>query len=116
MSEEKPLTDKEKLLATLNQSPIAKSLTDKGITPDYLATLLQDELTATDVKIFQYKGQIVKSDPLPALEIRQRARIDAHKLMDHYPAERHQVDSNLTVEVIDYKNLGEKKEDPIPQK
>ena len=92
---------KEDILNSLN-SPIVKALNEVGITPSYLANKLKEEMNATQIKVFQHQGEIVESKALPALEIQQKARMDAHKLLDHYPVERHQVDSNIVFDVVNY--------------
>ncbi len=72
-------------------NPLVPCLEKKGITSDYLADKLKEELEANETKVFQYKGGIVEKSDLVAWEIRQRARIDAHKLLGHYPSEKHHV-------------------------
>jgi hypothetical protein len=91
---------KEDILNQLT-SPILKALDNEGITPSYLAKKLKKELNSTTVKVFQDKGIVIYSDPLPALDIQQRARIDCHKLMDHYPHEKVEVEGTI-FQVIDY--------------
>jgi hypothetical protein len=70
-------------------SPIISSLENRGITVDYLAGKLQEELEADETKSFQYKGAVIESKKKTAWEIRQRARIDAHKIRGDYPSEKH---------------------------
>jgi len=80
----------KKIYDSLGQ-PLVQCLDDKGITVEYLADKLQEELDASEVKTFQYKGEVIQSDPLVTWEIRQRARQDAHKLRGDYPSEKHQI-------------------------
>ena len=89
-----PKEMKQKLVDSL-ASPIVRTLDAHGITLDKLAKLLKKELSATEVKTYNDKGQIVYSDPLVAWDIRQRARQDAHKLRGDYPADEHKLSGNL---------------------
>ena len=63
-----------------------------GITDDYLAKKLKAELNAKDTEVFLPKNsrKPVYSKPMIAWDVRQKARMDAHKLKGHYPAEKHQ--------------------------
>ena len=72
---------------------ITEALQGQGITPEYLAKKLKRELNAKETKVFYDRktGEVVYSKKLVAWEIRQRARQDAHKLLGHYPATRHEV-------------------------
>jgi hypothetical protein len=65
----------------------------RGLTDDYLAKKLKAELNAKMPKVFLPKNsrKPVYTAPLILWEIRQKARMDAHKLKGHYPAEKHQV-------------------------
>lgn len=80
---------------------IKAALDHEGITLSYLAKLLKKELEAKQVKVFQHQGTIIKSEELEALDIRQKARQDAHKLRGDYPAEKHEVEGTV-FQVIDY--------------
>ena len=86
---------KEDVLDSL-ANPLIKALGDEGITPSYLAKLLKKELNARIEKPFLGKDGIVYSKKMKALDIQQKARIDAHKLLDHYPDERHRVTGEVT--------------------
>lgn len=101
MTQGKDKTDREKLLESIN-TPILKALDSEGITLSYLTKHLKKELKAKQIKVFSDKGKVIYSDPLDALEIQQRARQDAHKLRGDYPAEKHQIDGDLQVEIISY--------------
>jgi len=92
---------RQKMLDSIN-TPILKALDGEGITLSYLTKHLKKELKAKRVQVFNDKGQIIYSDPLDALEIQQRARQDAHKLRGDYPAEKHQIDGDLMVEIVNY--------------
>ena len=81
---------REELLESLDR-PIIRALDSEGITDELLAKKLKEELEANETKVFQYKGGIVEKSNLIAWEIRQRARMDAHKLLGHYPSEKHHV-------------------------
>lgn len=71
----------------------ASMMDRKGLTDDYLAKKLKAELNAKLTKVFLPKNsrKLVYSDPLINWDTRQKARMDAHKLKGHYPAEKHQV-------------------------
>ena len=58
--------------------PMHEALQSQGITALYLAKKLKKELNA---KLENGK---------PLWTIRQKARMDAHKLLAHYPAEKHE--------------------------
>jgi hypothetical protein len=104
-------SDRQKILDSIN-SPIIKALEGEGITPSYLAKLLKKELKAKQVKVFSNKsGDVIYSEPLEALDIQQKARQDAHKLLDHYPSERHQVEGEITIQVVNFSGQNVKKGD-----
>ena len=72
---------------------IEQALIDAGLTPEYLASRLIEELDATERKVFlsRWSQRLIYSKPLPAWTVRQHARQDAHRLLDHYPSERHEI-------------------------
>jgi len=76
-------------------------LDEGGITDEYLRKKLKKELNATEVKTYNYKGDILYSDPLVAWDIRQRARQDAHRLRGDYPAEEHEAKVQITFDYAD---------------
>jgi len=86
-----PVTHEEMIDAILR--PIEDALEGEGITPEYLAKKLKKELNAKEVKTFfdQKTGQVVYSKKMIAWQIRQKAREDVHKLLGHYPAEKHEL-------------------------
>lgn len=76
-----------------------------GITESYLAKKLKAELCAKETKPFKAKvnrpfdpqdltkgfvdvEEVIYSKPLTAWEVRQKARMDAHKLRGDYPPEK----------------------------
>jgi hypothetical protein len=75
------------VLNSLN-SQVIQAMDKSGITLDRLMDQLSDELQATEEKPFYDKKEkeVVYSKPLVAHDVRQRARIDAHKLRGDYPA------------------------------
>ena len=81
---------RKQVLDSLN-SPIVKALKREGHTPSALAKRLTAELNATEVKVFCHNGEVIVSDPLISWTVRQRARMDAHKLLNHYPPERQEI-------------------------
>ena len=70
---------------------IAAALEKHGITADLLADKLLEELNADKVFFFAHNGTVTDSREVADYTIRQRARMDAHALLDHYPATRHDV-------------------------
>ena len=85
-----------------NSNPFRDVLRFHGITDEFIARKLREELDATQVTAFKgtreatnvKTGVVVKrtkiyySKKLVAWDIRQKARIDAQKLLDLYPAEK----------------------------
>ena len=70
---------------------IAAALEKHGITADLLADKLLEELNADKVFFFSRDGIVTDEREVADYSIRQRARMDAHALLDHYPATRHDV-------------------------
>jgi hypothetical protein len=67
-------------------------LGEKGIDLNLLAEKLKEELDATHVRCFKPKNEdIAYSRELVDWPTRQKARQDAHQLLNHYPAKRHEV-------------------------
>ncbi len=64
---------------------VVSSLERHGITLDFLAEKLKRELCALETKVFSGKTGLIYSNPLIAWKVRQEARKDAHKLLNHYP-------------------------------
>ncbi len=77
------------------ESPVIAALEKEGITLSHLSKILHKELKAKEIKVFNDKGTIIYSDGVPALDIQQRARIDAHKLRGDYPAEEHRITGEM---------------------
>jgi hypothetical protein len=94
-----PQQMREKLLASLG-GPMTRSLDNIGITDEYLASKLKEEIDASLPKLFQSEGQVVESREVPVWDVRQRARQDAHKLRGDYPAERKHISVEGVVPVI----------------
>ena len=70
------------------------ALLREGINEKYLARKLKLELNANETKVYNPAGNIFKkgliySKPLTLWNVRQKAREDAQKLLDLYPAEKH---------------------------
>jgi hypothetical protein len=88
------------------------ALLREGITEKYLARKLKLELSAEEIKVFNPKGNqkkkgLIYSKPLKLWSIRQKAREDAQKLMDLYPAEKHEHEVSVTVEVVSFSEKNE---------
>jgi len=69
--------------------PFTEAMASQKITPQLLARKLKAELNAKETKFFQKDGLVVESRNVVAWDIRQKARIDAHKLRGDYPADKH---------------------------
>jgi len=65
------------------------------LTLDSLLNKLDEELEAHETKVFSGKEGLLYSDDMIAWPIRQKARMDAHKLRGDYPAEKSEVDVKL---------------------
>ena len=79
-----------------NAAPISGPdfLDQKGISMEYLAKKLKRELNAKEEKVFSSDTSGIRySKKMIAWAVRQKARMDAHKLRGDYPAE--QSDLNL---------------------
>ena len=74
-------------------APMGKAMSGAGITPDYLAERLKEELDANETKIFfdQRTGKLIYSKDLVCWKVRSEARKDSHKLLGHYPPERREL-------------------------
>lgn len=73
------------VLNSLNTQMI-QAMDKAGITLDRLMRQLSNELQAKEVKHFAYQGKVEDEREVIAHDVRQRARIDAHKLRGDYPA------------------------------
>jgi hypothetical protein len=65
------------------------------ITIDRLLDYLEKEFEACETKVFSGKDGLLYSEDMIAWNIRQKARMDAHKLRGDYPAEKSEVDLKL---------------------
>lgn len=85
-------------------SPFADAMGKIGINESYLAKKLKKELTAKETKFFQKDGEVIETRDVVAWDVRQRARIDSHKLFGHYPAEKveHDISGSLMAAVSAY--------------
>ncbi len=88
--------DPKAILDSLN-SPIQKAMEDKGITLGSLCEKLREELDACEVKTFNAQGVIIHSDPLIAWDVRQKARMDAHKLRGDYAPEKKEINAIMGI-------------------
>lgn len=78
-----------------------KVLENHGLTFDYLAKKLKRELNAKETKFFQKDGFVIEQHDVVAWDVRQRARIDAHKLRGDYPADKREHTHSITGSLID---------------
>ncbi len=91
---------KEEAIA-LVMAPFERAMSKIGIGPEYLAKKLKAELEAKEIKTFKASNKnfdeegkllsidekVIYSSPLVAWDVRQKGRMDAHKLRGDYPAE-----------------------------
>lgn len=78
-----------------NAAPISGPdfLDQKGISMEYLAKKLKRELNAKEQKVFSSETSGIRySAKMIAWHIRQKARMDAHKLRGDYPVEKSELD------------------------
>ncbi len=96
---------KDKVLEML-VAPMKSAFEKEGITPEYLAKKLKKELNAKKIETFKgtvvnvvpsddpdepdmiESDEVIYSKPMVAWDVRQKARQDAHKLLNHYPPEK----------------------------
>jgi hypothetical protein len=102
-----PVTKDEMIKGLM--APMVETFEAKGITKELLAEKLMDELEAGRVE--SYRAKVVKkvwnaekkrfedvmdttviySVPIPEWDVRQKARIDAHRLRGDYPPEEKRI-------------------------
>ena len=80
----------------LKGAAFSETLKRHGITDEYLAGKLKEELEAEETKFFADKGKVRDEKDVIAWGIRQKARMDAHKLKGDYPSEK--VEHTVTLE------------------
>lgn len=68
---------------------------EHGITADVLFAELKDELEATETKFFQNKGKVIEKKDVIAWATRQNALEKGLRLLDLYPAEKHEHSGNV---------------------
>ena len=94
-TKKKPLTEED----VFGKNPILKALDKRNITVDDLAKKLREELDANETKFFAHQGQVIEMQDVTAWFVRQKARMDAHKLRGDYPAEKKDVGGDITVNI-----------------
>uniref|UniRef100_A0A6M3K7T2 Uncharacterized protein n=1 Tax=viral metagenome TaxID=1070528 RepID=A0A6M3K7T2_9ZZZZ len=82
--------------------PLDVALAGEGITPERLARALREELEAEDERAFSDSEGVKYSKKMPAWQVRQKARMDAHRLLSHYPAEKVDLGGDLTIEIVKF--------------
>lgn len=85
-------------------SPITQALTKSKITLEETCKRLKESMDAKETKVFNDSGKLIYSDALIAHGIRLKAVVEALKLQQAYPAEKHEIKSEgvLVVEVIKF--------------
>lgn len=87
------VTEQSGALAAENvRKKLQEEFSNAGINYKYLTKKLVEELESHEIKVFSSEHGIKYSKKLIAWKIRQEARKDAHKLLDHYPADRQEID------------------------
>lgn len=100
-------TPEEGLIAAQKAVQVmSEAFKQERITPAYLARKLKAELNAKETKAFkatvrkyetdhygrryvsEEHDEVIYSSPMVAWDVRQKARMDAHKLLGHYPDEK----------------------------
>jgi hypothetical protein len=84
---DKKLSPGEITLNSLNAS-VVDALDNEGITLGSLAAKLREELEADKKEFFAFRGEVIDEKTVANWEVRQRARVDAHKLRGDYPPDR----------------------------
>lgn len=77
----------ERLMQPIFAGPLEKA----GITAEYLAEKLKEELEAEETKFFSYQGVVVEKKNIVAWGVRQRARESANELRGDFPAKRTEI-------------------------
>lgn len=95
MSKSKPKDVKPEDIKNAEPMTGPEYLEQHGITAEFLVGKLKEELEACETKVFSTQTGIAYSDDLIAWHIRQKARMDAHKLRGDYPAEKSEMDLRL---------------------
>jgi len=87
----------------LMQPIFAEPLRKVGITAEYLAKKLKEELEAKETKFFQKDGVVKQTREVIAWGVRQRARESANELRGDFPAKRveakHEVEGIIVHEI-----------------
>jgi len=77
---------------------LRQAMTALGLTEQVLLEKLKQELDATEVKAaLDRKGSWRYSKPLIAWEVRQRARMDAHRIRGDYPRDSEPAPGTITI-------------------
>lgn len=93
------ISPEEKKIRDGLRSPLIEALNNEGITLPYLTKHLKKELIATQVKPFLGpKGEILYTKDMDALEIQQKARVDAHKLRGDYPSDKLDITGSVQID------------------
>jgi hypothetical protein len=79
---------KKDIMERLLGHPIIQVLEEKGITAEFLADKLKEEMEAKETKFFAHQGEVIDERDTIDWAVRQKARMDAHRLMGHYPPEK----------------------------
>jgi len=94
-----PVTAEE--LRARNNSDVIEAMDKHGLTLDNLIKQLKRELKAKETKFFQKDGKVVEKHNVIAWDVRQRARIDAHKLRGDDPAEKREIMGDVDIVIRD---------------
>jgi hypothetical protein len=102
-------------VAATRRSVFEAMLEKYGINTEFLARKLKAELNANETR-YKYivrddKIKVVAEKTRIAWDIRQKARMDAHKLLGHYPAEKHEHTGEISLKGLYEEIKG--KSDPL---
>ena len=84
------------------KTPMEKALAAHGITADTLAQKLKAELYAKTTKHFAHEGRVITTKQHVDWGTRQKARMDAQKLLGQYPADQIEGNGRGAMIVLNY--------------
>jgi hypothetical protein len=104
MAEKVEKTTVQEVVGAMGEETNALVAAKYGITRAYLFKRLKRELNATDTITVYEKDKegteaVAKKKRMPLWGTQQKARMDAHKLLNHYPSESHDLNVGGTIPV-----------------
>ena len=89
----------QRMLESLNR-PLVDAMDKAGLTLEKLIGRLKKELNAKETKFFSKDGMVIEERNVVAWDIRQKARIDAHKLRGDYAPVKVDHNGTVTLETV----------------